>query len=201
MNKISKILIGSNNKGKFREIADLLPQEIKKISPYQLNIESPEETGKTFTENSQIKADFFSKKSNMITISDDSGLEVSCLNGMPGIYSSRWAEEHGSFDKAMTEILKRINKKNEGKQKKNDEAKFVSCLTIQWPGGKKISETGELEGTITTKKGNNGFGFDPIFLPKGHTKTFGEMNYKEKLLIDHRFIAYKKLEKKIKDYF
>ena len=92
MNKINEILIGSNNKGKFKEIADLLPKTVKKISPNQLNIKSPDENGKTFIENSEIKANFFSKKSKMVTISDDSGLEISCLNGMPGIFSSRWAE-------------------------------------------------------------------------------------------------------------
>ena len=108
MNKINEILVGSNNKGKFKEIADLLPKKIKKISPSQLNIGSPEESGKTFVENSEIKADFFSQKSKMITISDDSGLEISCLNGMPGIFSSRWADEYGGFDNAMLEILKML---------------------------------------------------------------------------------------------
>ena len=201
MDKINEILIGSNNKGKFREIADLLPKTIKKISPNELNIQSPEENGKTFIENSVIKANFFSKKSKMITISDDSGLEVNCLNGMPGIFSSRWAEQHGSFDKAMSEILKRVTNINQYKELKDTKAKFVCGLTIQWPNGKKISEMGEVEGNIVKKKGKNGFGYDPIFIPKGYSKTFGEMNYKEKLLIDHRFVAYKKLEKKIKDYF
>ena len=201
MNKINEILVGSNNKGKFKEIADLLPKKIKKISPSQLNIGSPEESGKTFVENSEIKADFFSQKSKMITISDDSGLEISCLNGMPGIFSSRWADEYGGFDNAMLEILKKVNKINKNKEAKDTKAKFVCGLTIQWPNGKKISEIGEIEGNITKRKGKNGFGYDPIFTPKGYARTFGEMNYKEKLLIDHRFVAYKKLEKKIKDYF
>mgnify|MGYP001333237882 FL=1 len=93
MNKITKILIGSNNKGKFKEIADLLPKGIKKNSPTQFSLKSPEETGNSFIENSQIKANYFSEKTNMVTISDDSGLEVNCLNGKPGIFSARWAEE------------------------------------------------------------------------------------------------------------
>ena len=84
---------------------------------------------------------------------------------------------------------------------KNSKAQFICSLTIQWPEGEKITETGVIKGNITEKKGNNGFGYDPIFIPDGYHKTFGEMNYKEKLLIDHRFIAYKKLEKKIKNYF
>ena len=101
----------------------------------------------------------------------------------------------------MSEILKRVMKINQNKEVEDTKAKFVCGLTIQWPDGKKISEIGEVEGNITKKKGKNGFGYDPIFTPEGHSKTFGEMNYKEKLLIDHRFVAYKKLEKKIKDYF
>ena len=196
MQKIDKILVGTHNKGKFLEISDLLPEKIEKISPVELGIESPIENGKTFEENSQIKASFFCKKSKLVTLSDDSGLEVDCLNGEPGIYSSRWADELGGFNKAMIKILDKIKKIN-----KNNKAKFISSLTIQWPNGKKITETGIIEGKITDIRGKNGFGYDPIFIPSGYSKTFAEMDYKEKLLIDHRYLAYKKLEKKIKVYF
>ena len=110
MYKINKILIGTHNKGKFKEISDLLPRNVVKISPLSLGIESPEETGKTFSENSLLKAKFFYEKSNIVTLSDDSGLEVECLNNEPGIYSSRWADEFGGFDNAMTEILKKLKK-------------------------------------------------------------------------------------------
>ena len=196
MYKISKILIGTHNKGKFKEISDLLPRSLEKVSPNDLGIESPVENGKTFLENSELKANFFCNKSKLITISDDSGLEIDSLNGQPGIFSSRWAKHFGSFDNAMVEILKKIEV-----LKKGTAAQFVSSLTIQWPDGKKISEIGKIKGNISAKKGINGFGYDPIFIPIGHSKTLGEMNYKEKLLIDHRYIAYKKLEKKIKIYF
>ncbi len=108
MYKIGKILIGTHNKGKLKEISDLLPKNIEKISPNQLNIESPKEDGKTFVENSEIKANFFCNKSKLVTIADDSGLEVDCLDGKPGIFSARWAEEFGGFDGAMSEILKKI---------------------------------------------------------------------------------------------
>ena len=201
MYEIDKILIGTHNKGKFKEISDLLPKAVKKISPNELNMESPEESGKSFLQNSEIKANFFCKKSHLTTLSDDSGLEIDCLGGKPGIFSSRWAKEFGSFSNAMFEILKQISKANQNKKQKNTKAKFVCSLTIQWPNGKKISEIGEIEGNISPPKGNNGFGYDPIFIPQGYLKTFAEMNYKEKLLIDHRYIAYKKLEKKIKIYF
>ena len=196
MYKIDKILIGTHNKGKFREISDLLPREVEKISPDQLGIESPVEDGKTFLENSELKANFFCNKSKLITLSDDSGLEIDCLNGQPGIFSSRWAKQFGNFDNAMIEILKKMKILNKGTT-----AQFVCSLTIQWPDGKKISEIGKIKGNISSKKGNNGFGYDPIFIPNGHSKTFAEMDYKKKLSIDHRYIAYKKLEKRITTYF
>ena len=196
MYKIEKILIGTHNRGKFKEISDLLPEKVEKISPNEFNLKSPKEDGKTFLENSEIKANFFCQKTKLITLSDDSGLEIDCLGGEPGIFSSRWAEKFGNFDNAMTEILNKVKKSNKG-----TEAQFICSLTIQWPNGKKITEVGKIKGNISQKKGINGFGYDPIFVPKGYSKTFGEMDYKKKLSIDHRYIAYKKLEKKITAYF
>ena len=195
MFKIDKILIGTHNKGKFREISDLLPAKINKISPNSLNIESPDETGKTFADNSLLKAKYFYDNSKLVTLSDDSGLEIECLDNQPGIYSARWAKDFGGFDNAMTEILKKIKRINKGTR-----ARFISSLTIYWDNKKFITEVGKIEGNITEKKGLNGFGYDPIFIPEGHSKTFAEMDYKKKLLIDHRYIAYKKLEEKIKNY-
>ena len=194
MQKINKILIGTHNKGKFIEISDLLPKNIEKISTIKLGIESPVENGKTFEKNSEIKASFFCDKSKLVTLSDDSGLEVDCLNGEPGIYSSRWADELGGFNNAMFKILDKIKNKNK-------DAQFVSSLTIQWPDGKKITETGIIEGKISDMRGKNGFGYDPIFIPSGYSKTFAEMDYRSKLKIDHRQIAYNKLYNKIKVYF
>ena len=196
MQKIDKILVGTHNKGKFIEMSDLLPKKIKKISPIDLDIKSPIENGKTFEENSEIKAEFFCKNSNLVTLSDDSGLEVDALNGEPGIFSSRFAEDLGGFENAMKKILERIKKINKGSK-----AQFISSLSIQWPDGKKITETGVIKGSLTDIRGENGFGYDPIFVPEGYSKTFAEMNYKEKLKIDHRQIAYKKLYEKIKVYF
>ena len=196
MQIINKILVVTHNKGKFIEICDLLPKKIEKISPINLKIESPVENGKTFEENSEIKANFFCQKSKLITLSDDSGLEIDCLDGDPGIFSSRWADELGGFHNAMLKILEKVKKLNKGTN-----ARFVSSLTIKWPDGKKITETGVINGDITDIKGKNGFGYDPIFIPKGYSQTFAEMNYREKLKIDHRKIAYKKLLKKIKAYF
>ena len=118
MKKNIKLLIGTHNKGKFREISKLINRNIKKISPKKLKIKAPNETGKTFKSNSELKAKFFFKKSNIVSLSDDSGLEIFALNKKPGIYSARWAKKYGSFKKAMLKILNRMNN--------NKNRKFIS---------------------------------------------------------------------------
>ena len=110
MNKIKEIIIGTNNEGKYREICDLLPNNIKKHSPKEFDILSPEETGTSFEENSFIKASYFSKKTNLICLSDDSGLEIDLLKGEPGIYSSRWSGEKNNFDLAITKVFHEMRK-------------------------------------------------------------------------------------------
>ncbi len=195
MNKITEIIIGTNNQGKYKEICDLLPNNIKKYSPKEFNILSPEETGKTFKENSFIKASYFSKKTNQICLSDDSGLEVDLLKGEPGIYSSRWAGEKNNFDLAIKKVFKEMSniKKN---WKNQNKARFICNMTLFWPDGKNISSEGYIEGKISSvKKGKNGFGYDPIFIPNGYKKTFAEMEPKLKMSIDHRFNAFLKLKK------
>ena len=190
---MKKILIGTHNKGKFREIASLLPKKYKKISPLTLNIPSPKETGKTFSSNSKLKANFFSKFTNYPVISDDSGLCVKSMNNKPGIYSARLAKKFGSFSKAMDYILKKIQKK------RNRNATFICSLTFKFPKKKPVTAIGKINGQISQKKvGINGFGYDPIFLPKNKKITFGQMKKNQKMKIDHRSIAFKKLKKKIK---
>ena len=117
MKKKIDILIGTHNKGKFREISYLLSKKLKKYSPTKFKIKSPKETGKSFKENSILKANFFFKKANLITLSDDSGLSVDCLGGKPGIYSSRWAKKYGGFKNAMKMIIKLTEQKNKGRRK------------------------------------------------------------------------------------
>ena len=194
MPKIKEILIGTNNKGKYREICDLLPKKVKKYSPKEFGILSPKETGKSFEDNSFIKASYFSKKTNLICLSDDSGLEINILKGKPGIYSSRWSGKKNNFNSAIKKIFKKISniKKN---WKNQNKAKFVCCMTLFWPNGKIYSVRGIVNGKISTKKkGNNGFGYDPIFIPNGCNKTFGEMQPKLKMSIDHRYRAYLKIK-------
>ncbi len=190
MSKIKEILIGTNNKGKYREICNLLPNNLKKYSPKEFNILSPEETGVSFEENSLIKASYFSKKTNLICLSDDSGLEIDLLNGAPGIYSSRWSGEENDFDLAIKKVFEKMN--NIKKNWNNDNsARFICCMTLFWPNGKKYSSSGVIKGKIANKKrGKNGFGYDPIFIPDGYNETFGEMEPKLKMSIDHRFRAF-----------
>ena len=198
MKKIEKILIGTHNKGKIKEISCLLNKKIKKITPFQLNIKSPKETGKPFQSNSELKAKYFFKKSKLFTISDDSGLCIDCLNGNPGIYSARWAKRYGSFKQAMMKIIETIKNKNKDKKIKNTRAKFICSLTFSFSAVKKITTIGIIHGNISEKiLGKKGFGYDPIFIPRGSKITFGQMSKKKKILMDHRFLAFKKLKKKI----
>ena len=194
MSKIKEILIGTNNKGKYREICNLLPNELKKYSPKEFNIPSPKETGKSFEENSFIKASYFSKKTNLICLSDDSGLEIDLLKSEPGIYSSRWSGEKNDFDLAIKKVFEKMG--NIKKDWKNDNtARFICCMTLLWPDGKNYSSKGVIRGKISTeKKGKNGFGYDPIFIPDGYNQTFGEMESKLKMSIDHRFKAFLKIK-------
>ena len=194
MNKITEMIIGTNNQGKYKEICDLLPVNIKKYSPQELNISSPEETGKSFKENSFIKASYFSKKTNQICLSDDSGLEIDLLKGKPGIYSSRWAGEKNDFDLAIEKVFRHM--RNITKNWKNqNKARFICNMTLYWPDGQSFSSEGYIEGKISDiKKGKNGFGYDPIFIPNGYKKTFAEMVPKLKMSIDHRFNAFLKLK-------
>ena len=190
---MKKILIGTHNKWKFKEIAYLLSKKFKKISPAELKIKSPKETGKSFISNSKLKVRYFSKYVDYQVISDDSGLCIRALNNRPGIYSARLAKKHGSFFKAMKFILKKM------KNKKNRSATFVCSLSFKFPKKKAINVTGRLKGTISRKiLGDKGFGYDPIFIPNNLKKTFGEMSKRKKLKIDHRYLAFKKLKKKIK---
>ena len=196
--KISEILIGTHNKGKFRELSFLLPKRLKKISPFKLKIKPPKETGKSFSSNSKLKANYFYRISKITSISDDSGLCISCLNNRPGIYSARWAKKYGGFNKAMKKIIKMIESKNINKKFKNTKAKFVCSLTICFSNGKNFNSIGKIHGNISSKiKGKNGFGYDPIFIPRNHKVTFGQMSKRKKILMDHRYIAYKKIKKNI----
>ena len=190
---MKKILIGTHNKGKFKEIAYLLSKRFKKVSPISLNIPSPKETSKSFNGNSKLKVKFFSKFVDFPVISDDSGLCIKSLKNKPGIYSARLAKKHGSFSKAMIFILKKM------KHKKNRSAFFICSLSFKHPKKKLVNVTGKIKGTIAKNiRGKKGFGYDPIFIPNNYEKTFGQFSKLKKMKIDHRYQAFKKLKRKIK---
>ena len=194
--KIKEIFIGSNNKGKLKEIADLLPKTLKIYSNLDYKLPSPKETGITFSENSLIKARYFSKKIKKICLSDDSGIEIDIINKSPGVYSADWSGKKRNFNKAIKKVYKQIEKKDKNWKQKKITARFICVLTIYWPNGKFVSKLGKVEGHISiNKKGKNGFGYDPIFIPLGKKLTFGEMEPKKKYRIDHRYNAFKKIKK------
>ena len=194
--KISKILIGTNNRGKLREITNLLPKKVKVFSTKDFNLKSPNETGKTFKSNALIKAKYFSKKTNLICLSDDSGLEIDILKKKPGIYSARWGGKKSDFNKAMQRVYKELDKKDKEWRTKKVSARFICALVIYWPNRKKIYSLGKVSGKISKiKKGKNGFGYDPIFIPNGHKRTFAEMSKSYKYKIDHRAKAFKKIKR------
>jgi XTP/dITP diphosphohydrolase len=196
MKKISKLLIGTNNKGKYKEITDLLPKYIKTYSTSEFKLKSPREDGLTFTENSIIKSKHFSKKTKLICLADDSGLEIDILDKRPGIYSARWGGKMGNFKKAINRVYKELSKKDKNWKNKKVKARFICALSICYLDKKIASVTGKVEGHISIKsQGKNGFGYDPIFIPKNKRKTFGEMSSFQKYKIDHRFAAFKKIRK------
>ena len=194
--KIINLIVGTNNRGKLREIKDLLPKNLKIYSLRDLKLKSPKENGKSFKENSLIKARFFSKKTKMTCLADDSGLEINVLNKKPGIFSSRWAGAKGNFNTAIKKVFNELSKKDKNWKSKKIKARFICVLSIYWPDGKNFSGTGKIEGFISSKKkGKNGFGYDPIFIPNKRKITFAQMLPKEKFKIDHRSKAYRKIKK------
>ena len=194
--KIKELIIGTNNKGKLKEIRDLLPKYIKTYSTKDFKIKSPRENGRTFLQNSFIKAKYFSKKSKKICLADDSGLSIDKLNGAPGIFSARWGGKNNDFNLAIKKVFRELDKKDKKWRSKKIKAKFICALTIYWPNGKKKQSIGKINGYISPrKKGKNGFGYDPIFIKSNSKLTFGEMRPQRKYKIDHRFQAFKKIKK------
>ena len=194
--KINELLIGTNNKGKLREIKSLLPKSIKIYSTSEFNLKSPVENGKTFKENSIIKSKYFSKKTGLMCLADDSGLEIDCLNKNPGIFSARWAGKKGNFTKAINKVYKELNKKDKNWQNKKIKARFICALSISYFNKNIACVLGKVEGRISNEpKGNNGFGYDPIFIPSKKNLTFGQMQLSQKYKMDHRYKAFKKIKK------
>lgn len=178
------IVVASHNAGKIAEIADLIgPLGFSAKSAADLKFEEPEETGTTFEENAAIKALASAKASGMPALSDDSGLVIDALDGSPGVYTANWAErEDGSrdFAMAMEKVEKALQDRGAAVPEER-KARFVSVLCLAWPDGHTETFRGEVEGTVVwPPRGTSGFGYDPVFQPAGHQRTFGEMTAQEK---------------------
>lgn len=196
---LKKLLIASGNKGKIKEIKDLLKDlniEILSLKDIELdNIEEPEETSKTFAENSLIKAKYYAEKSGYFTLSDDSGLCVKALNNDPGIYSARWAGANKDFNYAMNLIKSKLDETNT----EDYSANFTCVVTLYNPDKNEAEYfEGIVDGDLTfPPRGNGGFGYDPIFIPKGYNETFAELPLEVKQKISHRANALKKLKESL----
>jgi|TARA_Y100000389_G_scaffold5063_1_gene4775 XTP/dITP diphosphohydrolase len=194
--KIKILLIGTNNKGKLREIKSLLPKRVKTLSVSKFKLKSPIENGKTFEENSSIKSKYFSKKIKMVCLADDSGLEIDLLNKKPGIYSARWGGKSNNFKLAIKRVYRELNEKDSSWKKKKIKARFICAISVFNLNKRILTVRGKIEGKISIKpKGKNGFGYDPIFIPNNKKKTFGQMKPSQKYKLDHRFKAFKKIKK------
>ena len=184
-----RLVIASHNQGKVREIGELLaPFGIKTLSAGDLDLPEPVEDGTSFKANAEIKALASALASGLPALADDSGLEVHALNGDPGIYSARWAGPGKDFTVAMQKIMELLS----GKEDKG--ANFTCALTLAWPDGHMETFEGKVFGNLTwPMRGDKGFGYDPVFVPTGHTATFAEMDAADKHAMSHRADAFKQL--------
>ncbi|MBV9541020.1 MAG: RdgB/HAM1 family non-canonical purine NTP pyrophosphatase [Alphaproteobacteria bacterium] len=185
------LVVASHNKGKVREIIDLLaPFQLHVFSANDIEIEEPEETELTFTGNAALKARWVADRCGHIALADDSGLVVNALGGAPGIYSARWAGEDRDFYAAMARVERELKEKGAT----DVSAHFVSVLALALPHEEPRLFEGQVHGHLTfPPRGQNGFGYDPIFVPNGESMTFGEMDPAKKLAMNHRTRAFEKL--------
>ena len=186
--KISSIIIASHNSGKIREMLPFVKKLNTKIYfAKDFKLKEPKEDGSNFIENALKKSRYVNNKTQKISIADDSGLVIPSIQGKPGIFSSRWAGKKKDFNQAMKKV-------NSLLYKKKTNAYYISVLAISWNKKKEKIFIGKIFGSIIwPPRGNLGFGYDPIFIPKGYNKTFGELSNKIKNNISHRVIAFKKL--------
>jgi XTP/dITP diphosphohydrolase len=184
-----ELVIASHNPGKVAEMRDLLAgRPVRLIGAAELGLAEPEETGATFAANASLKAQAATRATGKPALADDSGIAVAALDGAPGIYSARWAGPGRDFGLAMARVHRELGEKPDRR------ARFVSALALAWPDGHVESFEGTVDGTLTwPPRGGHGFGYDPIFVPKGETRTFGEMRPEEKERLSHRSRAMARL--------
>ncbi len=195
-----KIVIASHNKGKLKEIGELLaPLGFSVISAGEMGVDEPEETGLTFAENAILKAVNTTTKTELPALADDSGLAIPALGGAPGIYSARWAGADKNFDVAFARIQKELADKNIANAS-GIPAYFICSLCLATPDSEPQIFEGRIDGTLTfPPRGEHGFGYDPIFIPEGYDITFAEMDSAAKHSISHRARAFTKFVQYLKD--
>ncbi len=192
---LNELVVATHNTGKIAEIKNLLVDRIEDLQfAGELGLEEAEENGNSFHENAKIKATAIMQATGKVALADDSGLAVNALNGEPGIYSARWAEDKNgirNFNLAMEKLWHKI------KDEVDKSAYFITVLALAFPDGRVEYIEGRVDGKIIyPPKGTNGFGYDPIFLPHGYSKSFAEMNREEKQKISHRGLALQKFIEK-----
>jgi XTP/dITP diphosphohydrolase len=196
-----KLVIATHNPGKLAEMRELLaPHGVAAVSAGELGLPEPEETGDTFAANARLKAVAAAKAAQLPAFADDSGLAVDALAGAPGIFSARWAGPTRDFTVAMTRI-ERLLQERGAKEPAQRKAHFVSALCVAWPDGHLEEVEARADGSLVwPPRGTSGFGYDPMFMPEGHARTFGEMTSLEKhglpplgLGLSHRARAFVKL--------
>jgi len=190
-----KLVVATHNAGKLREIHELLaPLGIECVGAAELDLPEPEETGNTFVDNAELKAREAADLSGLPALSDDSGLSVDALHGMPGIFSARWAEDEDGnrdFGRAMERVWQEVQ---EAGPEAGHDAHFTCVLSLAWPDGDIESFEGKVHGTLVwPPRGEKGFGYDPIFVATGMDKTFAEIEPADKHAISHRAEAFRKL--------
>jgi XTP/dITP diphosphohydrolase len=176
------LVIATHNAGKLREFQELLTPYVKEImSAVQLNLPEPEETGKTFAENALLKARAAAQASGCVALADDSGLCVAALGGAPGLYSSRWAGPDKNYGLAMRRVHEELGAASDRS------AYFICVLALAWPDGHTETVEGRCDGAIVwPPRGDKGLGYDPVFVPEDHERTFAEMDAEEKHALSHR---------------
>ena len=187
-----KLVVASHNQGKVREIGELLSEYgVEPVSAAELDLPEPVEDGDTFIANAKIKALAAARRSGEISLSDDSGFAVDALNGDPGIYSARWAGPTKDFSVAMQSVK---NKLDELGDRADTRSSFICALCLAWPDGHTESFEGRVWGDfVWPPRGEKGFGYDPVFVPKGGSQTFAEIDPMEKHAISHRADAFAQL--------
>lgn len=190
----ARLVCATHNPGKAKEIAALLDGRFEIVTAASLDLPEPEEVEQTFVGNAVLKARAAADASGLISIADDSGLAVNALNGEPGIYSARWAEQaDGSRDFAFA--MRQVQHALEATGSADWSGRFHSALAVAWPHGAVVAVEGTVDGTLVFPgRGDRGFGYDPIFQPLGYSETFGEMDPAAKDAISHRAVAFAKLK-------